>query len=72
MFNALETGGHDGSFFNLARFNDNLSILMPADDFPPLAALRTFAHAARTGSFKDTAFELHLSPSAVSRQIQAL
>ena len=45
---------------------------MAADDFPPLAALRAFAHAARTGSFKDTAFELHLSPSAVSRQIQAL
>jgi LysR family transcriptional regulator, glycine cleavage system transcriptional activator len=39
---------------------------------PPLASLSAFAAAARTKSFKDAARELHLSPSALSRQIAAL
>ena len=41
-------------------------------DLPSTAALRAFATAARTGSFKQAAAELHLSPSALSRQIQSL
>jgi len=41
-------------------------------DVPPTAFLRAFAHAAETLSFKQAAAELHLSPSAVSRQIQSL
>ncbi len=43
-----------------------------ADDLPPTSALRAFARAAETLSFTDAADDLHLSPSAVSRQIQAL
>ena len=43
-----------------------------SDDLPSTASLRAFAAAARTGSFKRAAEELHLSPSALSRQIQAL
>ncbi len=39
---------------------------------PPIAALQAFARAARTSSFKRAAAELHLSASALSRQIQAL
>jgi LysR family glycine cleavage system transcriptional activator len=39
---------------------------------PPLSSLLAFSAAARTESFKDAARELHLSPSALSRQIQAL
>jgi LysR family transcriptional regulator, glycine cleavage system transcriptional activator len=35
-------------------------------------SLRAFAAAARTSSFKRAAEELHLSPSALSRRIQAL
>ncbi len=35
-------------------------------------SLRAFAAAARTGSFKRAARELHVSPSALSRRIQAL
>jgi LysR family glycine cleavage system transcriptional activator len=43
-----------------------------ADDLPSLPALRAFVHAARTLSFKEAADEIHVSPSALSRQIQAL
>lgn len=39
---------------------------------PPLNALRAFEAAARTGSFKDAARELHVSQSAVSHQIKHL
>jgi LysR family glycine cleavage system transcriptional activator len=39
---------------------------------PPLASLQAFAAAARARSVKDAARELHLSPSALSRQISAL
>jgi LysR family glycine cleavage system transcriptional activator len=39
---------------------------------PPLASLEAFSAAARTRSFKDAARALHLSPSALSRQIAAL
>jgi len=39
---------------------------------PPLNALRAFEAAARTGSFKDAALELHVSQSAVSHQIKHL
>jgi DNA-binding transcriptional LysR family regulator len=38
----------------------------------PLALLRVFEAAARTGSFRDAAEELHLSPSAVSHAIRKL
>lgn len=41
-------------------------------EVPPTAFLRAFACAAETLSFKQAAAELHLSPSAVSRQIQSL
>jgi LysR family glycine cleavage system transcriptional activator len=41
-------------------------------DLPPTAALRAFSCAARTLSFKLAAAELHLSASALSRQIQGL
>jgi LysR family transcriptional regulator, glycine cleavage system transcriptional activator len=39
---------------------------------PPLASLEAFSAAARTRSVKEAARELHLSPSALSRQISAL
>ena len=39
---------------------------------PPLASLQAVAAAARAKSVKDAARELHLSPSALSRQITAL
>jgi LysR family glycine cleavage system transcriptional activator len=39
---------------------------------PPLTALRTFEAAARRGSFTKAAEELHVTQSAVSRQIRAL
>jgi LysR family transcriptional regulator, glycine cleavage system transcriptional activator len=39
---------------------------------PPLNALRAFEAAARTGSFKEAAAELHVSQSAVSHQIKHL
>lgn len=39
---------------------------------PPLNALRAFEAAARTGSFKQAALELHVSQSAVSHQIKHL
>ncbi len=42
------------------------------DPLPSTTALRAFALAARTLSFKQAAEELHLSPSALSRQIQGL
>jgi len=41
-------------------------------DLPPIDSLRAFARAARTGSFKRAAAELHVSASALSRRIQAL
>ncbi len=43
-----------------------------SDDLPPISALRAFAIAARTLSFKAAAKELNLSPSALSRQIAGL
>jgi predicted transcriptional regulator len=39
---------------------------------PPIAVLRAFSRAAETLSFKEAAADLHLSPSAVSRQIHSL
>jgi LysR family transcriptional regulator, glycine cleavage system transcriptional activator len=39
---------------------------------PPLNALRAFEAAARTGSFKEAALELHVSQSAISHQIKHL
>jgi LysR family glycine cleavage system transcriptional activator len=41
-------------------------------DLPPIASLRAFSRAARTLSFKRAAAELHVSASALSRQIQTL
>ncbi|MAW08388.1 MAG: transcriptional regulator [Halobacteriovoraceae bacterium] len=39
---------------------------------PPLRALRAFEAAVRHGSFKEAAAELHVTPSAISHQIQLL
>ncbi|RVB28255.1 LysR family transcriptional regulator, partial [Mesorhizobium sp. M7A.F.Ca.CA.001.07.2.1] len=39
---------------------------------PSLNGMRAFEAAARLGSVKDAAEELHLTPSAVSRHIRAL
>ena len=39
---------------------------------PPLAALRAFEAAARHGSFKQAAAELHVTPAAISQQIRQL
>lgn len=39
---------------------------------PPLAALRAFEAAARHGSFKEAAAELHVTPAAISQQIKLL
>jgi len=44
---------------------------MPAS-LPDTAALRAFSRAAHRLSFKGAAAELHLSPSALSRQVQKL
>jgi LysR family transcriptional regulator, glycine cleavage system transcriptional activator len=41
-------------------------------DLPPTASLRAFSCSAHTLSFKRAAAELHLSASALSRQIQGL
>jgi LysR family transcriptional regulator, glycine cleavage system transcriptional activator len=41
-------------------------------DLPPTASLRAFSRSAHGLSFKRAAVELHLSPSALSRQIQGL
>ncbi len=43
-----------------------------SESLPSTTALQAFAAAARTLSFKEAARELHLSPSALSRQVQAL
>lgn len=43
-----------------------------ADALPPLAALRAFEAAARHGHFGRAADELHVTHSAVSRQVRAL
>ena len=43
-----------------------------ADRLPPLNALRAFEAAARRGSFRDAATELHVTPAAISHQIKAL
>ncbi|HEY2772532.1 MAG TPA: LysR substrate-binding domain-containing protein [Candidatus Binatia bacterium] len=43
-----------------------------AEDFPPPASLQAFAKAAETLSFKEAAEALHVSPSALTRRIQAL
>jgi len=45
---------------------------MPAFPLPPLNALRVFEAAARLGSFKAAAEELHVTPSAVSHQVANL
>jgi LysR family glycine cleavage system transcriptional activator len=42
------------------------------EDYPSLAFLQAFSTAARTRSFKEAAEALHLSPSALTRRIQAL
>ncbi|MGY4398025.1 LysR family glycine cleavage system transcriptional activator [Sphingomonas sp. UYAg733] len=42
------------------------------NDLPPLAALRTFEAVARHASFKRAAFELSVTPTAVSHQIRQL
>lgn len=42
------------------------------DDLPPFAWLRAFEAAGRTGSFKDAARDLHVSPSSISHQIRDL
>jgi len=42
------------------------------EELPPTSSLLAFARAARSASFKRAAAELHLSSSALSRQIQAL
>lgn len=39
---------------------------------PSLRSIRTFESAARLGSFKEAARELHVSPTAVSHQIRTL
>jgi LysR family glycine cleavage system transcriptional activator len=39
---------------------------------PPLTSLRTFEAAGRLGSFTKAADELHVTQSAVSRQIRTL
>ncbi|WP_281558044.1 LysR family transcriptional regulator [Thalassomonas sp. RHCl1] len=39
---------------------------------PPLNSIRVFDAAARSGSFKKAAEELHVTPTAVSHQIKAL
>jgi LysR family glycine cleavage system transcriptional activator len=44
----------------------------PFPDLPPLELLRSFEAAARSLSFTEAAAELHLTQSAVSRQIQQL
>jgi len=38
----------------------------------PISAIRAFEAAARTGSFRDAANELHLTPSAISHAIRKL
>ena len=43
-----------------------------ADLIPSMQQLRSFRVAARCLSFKQTADELHLTPSAVSHQIKSL
>ena len=43
-----------------------------SEGLPSTTALQAFATAARTLSFKEAARELHVSPSALSRQVQAL
>lgn len=43
-----------------------------SDRLPPLNALRAFEAAARRGSFRDAAAELHVTPAAISHQIKAL
>lgn len=42
------------------------------DELPSIAALRAFARSAETLNFKAAAATLHVSPSALSRQIQGL
>jgi len=42
------------------------------DELPSITSLRAFVHAARTLSFKEAAAALHVSPSALSRQVQSL
>jgi LysR family glycine cleavage system transcriptional activator len=39
---------------------------------PPLNALKTFESAARHPSFRKAAQELHVTPAAVSHQVNAL
>lgn len=41
-------------------------------NLPPLNSIRVFDAAARTGSFKKAAEELHVTPTAVSHQIKSL
>lgn len=46
--------------------------MTPRDPLPPLSCLRAFEAAARHGSFTQAGSELHLTQSAVSRQIKRL
>src|SRR6185369_16188908 len=59
-----------GSISSATGAGDNRRTM--TDELPPIDGLRAFACAAETSSFKRAAEELGLSPSAVSRQIQAL
>lgn len=43
-----------------------------ARHLPPLPSLRSFEAAARKGSFKKAADELHVTPSAISHAVQSL
>ncbi len=45
---------------------------MPLSRLPSLLSLRAFEAAARRGSIKEAAFELSVTPGAVSQQIKAL
>jgi LysR family glycine cleavage system transcriptional activator len=45
---------------------------IPRTRMPPLAALRAFEAAARLGSVRRAAEELHVTPGAVTQQIKAL
>jgi len=49
-----------------------LGVFFLAYRLPPLSTFRTFESAARHLSFRKTAEELHVTPSAVSQQIKTL
>jgi LysR family transcriptional regulator, glycine cleavage system transcriptional activator len=45
---------------------------MPSASLPPLHFLHAVEAAARLGSFRAAAAELHLTPSAISQQVHAV